>query len=336
MKASFDTEGLDSHVRSHVEADLFSGAILIAKDSEPIFKGAYGLASKRYNVPNRVDTKFNIGSLNKMFTSVAVAQLAERGELSYDVPIIDYPSDYPPEVANKVTVRHLLTFTSGLGHYWNERFKASIGGLRSVDDFVRLFVDDPLSFEPGEGNQYSNSGYVLLGKIIEEVSGQDYYEYIRERVYGPAGMGDTDHYELDAPVPNLATGYTRMGVDGRPTEGPWRNNTFLIGVKGSPAGGGYSTVEDLFRFDTSMQSHKLVAPEYLIPIGPPRKTEGEQKPRVITRAGGAQGVAALYERYPDLGYTVMVLSNYDPVDVHRRRIVSVGDKIREMITGDTR
>jgi len=227
MRIGFDVEGLDGFIYDQVRDDLFSGAVLIAKDNAPFFKKAYGLASRRFDAPNRVDTKFNIGSLNKMFTHVAVAQLAEREKIAYDAPIKEYLPDYPPEVSGRVTIDHLLNFTSGMGHYWNERFFASMGNLRRVDDFIRLFIDEPLAFEPGERRQYSNNGYVLLGKIVEAVSGRDYYDYVRENIYKPAGMTDTDHYELDRPVPNLAIGYTKMDAKGQPTSGPRRDGTPL-------------------------------------------------------------------------------------------------------------
>lgn len=323
-----DVKELEGFIEKQVKEDLFSGAVLIARDCVPFFEKAYGLASKRFNIPNRVDTKFNIGSLNKMFTHVALAQLAEKGEVEYDVPIKEYLPDYPPEVANKVTINHLLNFTSGMGHYWNERFFASMGRLRRVDDFVRLFIDEPLSFEPGERRQYSNNGYVILGKIVEVISVQDYYEYVRENIYKPAGMMNTDHYELDIPMPNLAIGYTRMDAEGRPVPvpGPRRNNFFIIGVKGSPAGGGYSTVEDLLRFDVALHEHKLLGPDFASTIFPVKHPEGGVKTCIISRAGGAPGISAFFQKFPDLGYTSIVLSNYDPIDSKK-----VADKIRYMV-----
>jgi D-alanyl-D-alanine carboxypeptidase len=327
MSGEFDSEALDGFIEDRVAEDLFSGAVLVARGAEPIFKKAWGLASKRFGVPNRVDTKFNMGSLNKMFTHVAIAQLAERGRVEYDVPIKKYLPDYPREVADRVTVDHLLHFTSGMGHYWNERFYASMGRLRRVDDFVGLFVDEPLAFEPGERYQYSNNGYVLLGKIVEVVSGMDYYDYIRENIYEPAGMKDSDHYELDAPVPNLATGYTRIDEQWRPVPGPRRSNLFIIGVKGSPAGGGYSTVEDLLRFDIALRENRLLGPDYTSTIFPTKPKE-DGKPNVMIRAGGAPGVSAFFQKFPDLGYTAIVLSNYDPDDSK-----VVADRIRDLVLG---
>ena len=322
-----DFSELDSLIRSHSESGYFSGAVLLAEKGEVLFKKAYGYADRRFSVPNQVDTKFNIGSLNKLFTEVSITQLNEQGKLDLETPISEYLPDYPVSVAEKVNINHLLSHTSGLGHYWNEKFRASIGNLRKVDDFISLFVDDPLSFPPGERVQYSNAGFVLLGKIIENISGLDYYDYVREHIYQPLGMRDTDHYELDHPIPNLATGYTRMypGGEGR----DWRSNEYLIGTRGSPAGGGYSTVEDLHRFDVAVNTGTLAGSSILRKVK--LRPQEDDKPPIVTRAGGAPGTAALYERYPKQDVTVIALSNMDPVDIQNRKIVSIHDNIRDMI-----
>ena len=323
-----DFSELDSLIRSHSEKGYFSGAVLLAERGEILFKKAYGYADRRFNVPNQVDTKFNIGSLNKLFTEVSITQLDEQGKLDLETFISEYLPDYPKSVAEKVNINHLLSHTSGLGHYWNEKFRASIGNLRKVDDFISLFVDDPLSFPPGERVQYSNAGFVLLGKIIENISGLDYYDYVREHIYLPLRMRDTDHFELDHPVPNLATGYTRMYPGGHESK-DWRSNEYLIGTKGSPAGGGYSTVEDLHKFDIAVNTGTLPGSSILRNVKP-RRQEND-KPSIITRAGGAPGTAALYERYPEQDITAIVLSNMDPVDIQNRKIVSIHDDIRDMI-----
>ncbi|MFX1476338.1 MAG: serine hydrolase domain-containing protein, partial [Promethearchaeota archaeon] len=319
MTETLNTEELDRFIQGLVAEDKFSGVVLIAKNNTPIFRKAYGLACKRFSVPNTLDTKFNIGSINKIFTKLAILQLAEQGKLTYEDLVGKFLAEFPPAIATKVTIRHLLTFTAGLGHYWNERFRAAIGTLRTVDDFVRLFIEEPLLFEPGERREYSNNCYVVLGKIIEAITGQSYYDYIREHIYTPAGMMDSDHYELDMPVHKMATGYTRQdpwAVNGPRTavNAPRRNNVFLIGSKGSPAGGGYSTVDDLLRFDLAVQNNHLLSPESSGKVLRPVGAKEESTPRVIALAGGAPGVAAFFVRYPQIGYTVIILSNYDPDD----------------------
>jgi CubicO group peptidase (beta-lactamase class C family) len=314
MGGESEVKQLDSFVQKQVDADEFSGCVLVAKDWKPIFRKAYGLACRRFNIPNQIDTKFNLGSCNKAFTQVAIVQFAEHGKLSLEDYVSQHLPNYPSSVANKVTINHLLSHTSGLGDYFNEKFETSRHKLRTVDDFLSLFINDPLSFEPGTKVQYSNAGYVVLGKIIEVLSGQDYYEYVRKHIYRLAGMNDTDHYELDLPIPNLAMGYTKMSETENIREGPRRNNIFFIGVKGSPAGGGYSTVDDMLKFCTALCSCKLLNPEYTELVLRPKRvqTTKEARPRIFGHAGGFAGVGSIFKIYLDLGYVSIVLSNYDP------------------------
>lgn len=295
--------------------DEFSGAVLIAKDGEPLFRRAYGQASLEFAVPNRPDTKFNIGSINKSFTSMAIAQLLERGLIGLDDRIGKYLSDLPDDWGEKITIRHLLTMRSGLGHYWNEDWEQRFAKIRTVDDLMDVIVKTPLQFDPGSSKQYSNSGYVVLGAIIEKVTGQSYYDYVRENIFEPAGMENTDSYELDQIVPNMARGYTVNRSD-HPYLGKARqNNFFLHSVKGSPAGGGYSTVDDLNRYVEALKSNALAGEEYTnMVLGMFENAEGpRERPAGIGVAGGAPvGINAIVEADFPSGYTVIVLSNYDP------------------------
>jgi CubicO group peptidase (beta-lactamase class C family) len=208
----------EAYVAKLAAADLFSGSVVVAHEGKPIFSRACGLASRAHNVANRTDTKFNLGSMNKMFTAVAVAQLAEKGRLAFADPVGKHLSDYPNKaVAEKVTLHHLLTHTSGVGDYFNEKYvEAAKDRFRTVRDFFPLFVDQPLEFEPGSRFRYSNAGFMILGAVIEKVSGENYFDYVREHVYKPAGMSDTDAYEMDQDTPKLATGYTGQNLFGRP------------------------------------------------------------------------------------------------------------------------
>ncbi len=308
-----------------VSRDEFSGTVLVAKDGKPVFEQAYGLASKRYNVSNRIDTKLNLGSMNKMFTGVAICQLVEQGRLSFDDKVIKYLPNYPNrEVAEKVTIHQLLTHTSGLGSYFNDKYDTVWSTIRTLDQLLSVFVDEPLEFEPGARFGYSNSGPVVLGLIIERITGQTYYDYVRDHIYKPAGMIDTDCYAMDTPTPNLAIGYTHMDGNHEHRDGPRRNNLFSHSLKGGPAGGGFSTVEDLLRFSLALQEHKLLSPEMTetlltrkIALGPglgyayffgDETTNGH---RHVGHNGGAPGISADFHIYSDLGYTVAVLSNYD-------------------------
>ena len=164
-------------------------------------------------IPNRLDTKFNLGSMNKMFTAVCIAQLVEQGKLAYDDKIDKYLSDYPnSDAARKVTIHHLLTHTSGLGDFFNDKWRAKQFRVKKVREYFPFFAEEKLKFEPGSKWSYSNAGFMVLGAIVEQVAGQDYFEYVREHVYKPAGMVNTDAFELDHDVPNLAIGYTQTGT----------------------------------------------------------------------------------------------------------------------------
>jgi D-alanyl-D-alanine carboxypeptidase len=336
---------LEAFVDKRVAQDKFSGAVLVAKDGVPIFKKAYGLASGAYNISNRTDTKFNLGSMNKMFTAVAIAQLAEQGKLSFDDMIGKHLPDYPNKaVAEKVTIHHLLTHTSGLGNYFNDKFEdSSRAKFRTVQDYLPLFVNDPLLFEPGQRWEYSNAGFMVLGAIIEKVSGQNYFDYVREHIYKPAGMINTDAYEMDSDTPNLAIGYTSRVQNGVPMNGQRRNNLFMHVIKGGPAGGGYSTVEDLLRFATGLLRHKLLNPKYteILLAGKISTPRGENEKyaygffeeivngqRRVGHGGAFPGVSSELHIYPDNGYTVAVMSNYDPPAA-----TLVANRIGKLITG---
>ncbi|MEY2498243.1 MAG: hypothetical protein QOD12_1799 [Verrucomicrobiota bacterium] len=317
---------LQSYFDSLAVENKLSGAVLVAKDGVTIASKAAGIANKATGAPIELNTKFNLGSMNKMFTAIAVAQLAQAGRLSFTDTISKHLPDYiNKEVADKVTIHQLLTHTSGMGLYWNEKFREQREKLLTVAAHLPLFASDPLSFPPGEKFQYSNSGYMVLGAIIEKVSGEDYYSYVREHIYKPAGMSETGFYEPGKETPNLAIGYVRMGPDGKPFDEP-RDNTNTREVKGGPAGGGYSTVGDLVKFHIALRSYKLLNEEYTklvttgkVDAGGPggrygygfgeRMLDGKH---IVGHNGGAPGIAANFDMYPELGYTAVLLMNSDP------------------------
>lgn len=295
--------------------DEFSGAVLVAKDAQPLFRRAYGEASKEFDVPNRPDTKFNIGSINKSFTMMAIAQLMEQGRIDLDDRIGKYLPDLPNDWGERITVRHLLTMRSGLGHYWNEEWQSKFAEIKTVDALMDVVVKSTLDFEPGTRKQYSNSGFVVLGAIIESVTGQSYYDYVKENIYEPAGMADTDSYELDQIVPNLARGYT-VNRSETPYGGKeLQNNLFMHSIKGSPAGGGCSTLDDLNRYVEALKAGKLAGEKYTnMALGVFENVgRAEDRPKGLGIAGGADvGINAIVEADFITGYTVIVLSNYDP------------------------
>jgi len=305
-----DEKELAAAVRALLEgqtkADEFSGVVLIAKDSRILFHEAYGNADREKKVPNRKDTKFNLGSINKSFTRVAIHQLARQGKLSLDDPIEKFLPDYPnAQAAEKVTIRHLLNMTSGIGDFFGSRYDATPKDkIRTLRDYLPLFSDLPLEFEPGTNNRYSNGGYVVLGVIIEKVSGVDYYTYVRENIFKPCGMLNTDSFARDADVPNLARGYTLEGV----AEGGRVLNHSTLPGRGSSAGGGYSTAEDMLKYVLALKDKKLYLPDAANGLG---------------IAGGAPGINSAVEWDPRSGTIVIVLTNFDPPTAGQaaRRIV---------------
>ena len=302
-----------------VDKHLFSGALLVARGDNVLLTLAAGEASKAYHVPNNVDTRFNLGSMNKMFTSTAIVQLAEKKRLSLDDPIGRYVDEswLPRQVTGKITIRHLLSHSSGLGSYFNETYQKSSRALfRKLDDYKPLIRDDRPAFEPGTRFQYSNTGMFLLGVVIEKVTGEDYFSYIRRTIYQPAGMTNTDCYEMDYPVENLATGYS---PDPKSPYG-WQNNLYKHVIKGGPAGGGFSTVRDLCRFAQALLGGKYVSRESLKAMWTDRLKANygygfsvSQDPagKVVGHGGGFDGISSNLDIFVDSGFVVAVMSNVD-------------------------
>jgi CubicO group peptidase (beta-lactamase class C family) len=302
----------DEFFRGLASQDAFSGAVLLAKNDKPFLEKAYGLADRDFKVPVNLETRFNLGSINKIFTKTAIAQLAAAGKLSLSDTIRKHLPRYGGAYADRVTILQLLNFSSGMGDIFGAKWDAMPKErLRTLADYLPLFETDPLKFEPGTNHAYSNAGYVVLGLIIEAVSGQDYYTYVRENIFRPAGMADTDSYASDDIVGNRAVGYTKEG-------GGWRSNAFQRPARGSSAGGGYSTVRDLLKFGAALKAARLVSPAYSAWIlsrgeglpdtaAPPVRVSGS-----LGIAGGSPGVNAALLIDADRGYTVVVLCNGDP------------------------
>ncbi|HYN01305.1 MAG TPA: serine hydrolase domain-containing protein [Vicinamibacteria bacterium] len=305
------------------EAGAFSGTALLAKDGQVVFEGARGIADRNHGVPMRLDSKLNLGSMNKMFTAVVIGQLVDEGTLSFQDPVSKFlgGKGWTKADLSKVRVEHLLSHTSGLGSYFNDTYQRMARQLlRKVDDYKPLVAEETLAFEPGTRWQYSNTGFLLAGAVIEAVTGQDYFDVVRERVYAKAGMPTSDSYDIDLVVPNLAIGYSRerTAIGTR-----WRANTFEHVIRGGPAGGGYSTARDLLAFAEAMRKGKLVSattarllwsakpelrsPDYGYGFGVGTDSLG---PRV-GHSGGFSGIASVLDIYLDSEWTLVVLSNVD-------------------------
>ncbi len=342
METALNDTTLIAHIHALLDAqaaaDRFSGAVLVAHDHQPLLTTARGYAIHPDLLPNQPDTKFNIASVTKMLTAVAVMQLVAAGKLDLHTPIAAYNQDLLH--ADQITSHQLLTHTAGFGRYWNDAYRAARSDLRTVTDYLKLFATTPLEFAPGTRHRYGNAGYVVLGAVIEHVTGESYYDHMRQSIYQRAAMHDTDHYELDLPIANRAVGYTNDNWFG-PTDGRRRTNHFIYAVKGSPAEHCFSTVQDLFQFFQALQTQRLLDADHTQLCLTPH-TAGEQPGvsygygfqiiddgkhgRVIGHGGRALGGDAFAVMYRDLGYTVIVLSNYDR-PAARRIIDGIADML---------
>jgi D-alanyl-D-alanine carboxypeptidase len=284
-------EGLSTRVERLAVSHDLSGALAIATPDWSVRK-AWGLANRDFNARNMPETKFNLGSINKIFTRVVVTQLVQEGKLRWTDTIRSQLPDYGGPGAAVITIDHLVQHRSGLGDIFGDEFlRSSPRAFVNPRDYFKLFTSKALLFQPGSRQEYSNAGYIVLGAIVEVACGVDYFECVQQRVFDPFGMNDTGFYESDRPVVNRAVGYTTRG-------GPLRSNVFTSVYKGTPAGGGYSTVDDLARFADALRTGKL----------PLRDLDLRQHPLAV--AGGARGVSALLAI--DRSWTVAILSNGDP------------------------
>jgi D-alanyl-D-alanine carboxypeptidase len=332
-------EKLKEQFRLLEKENNLSGVILIAKDGKTILNEAYGFSNLADKIPNKLDTKFNLASMNKMFTAIAIMQLMEKGKISLQDNVGKYLTDYPNKtVADSVTIHHLLTHTSGMSNFWEEYFQMPKEKFKDVADYLSLFVKKDLVFKPGSKTLYSNSGYMVLGLIIEKVSGINYFDYVKEYIYRPTNMLNTDAYELFDVVPNLATGYV-MSTE---KPGQWTNNIGLSLAKGTPAGGGYSTADDLMKFSNALQNSKLLNKENtdLCTKGKVKYRDGlygygfldeiVNGHRIIGHSGGHVGIANEFMIYTDLGYTVIILTNGDV-----ENFWEVSNLIKSQLVGST-
>ncbi len=331
---------LSATLRKLAAEDKFSGAALLAKSDAVLYERAYGYADHAFNVKNTVNTKFNLGSMGKMFTGVAILQLMQAGKLSLDDTLAKDLPNYPNKtVAKAITIRQLVTHTSGLGDFFGPQFfAANMSNFDTLESLLPLFVNKPLLFKPGTRWSYSNAGYIVLGLVIAHISGESYYDYVQRHIFDPAGMHDTGNWPADADIPNRALGYTTMG-----SSGTTRKSNIFILQRGGSAGGGYSTVHDLLRFAHALQTHKLLNAQYtamdmhgLVPTGFPGTKYGfgmEERilnnTRIVGHSGGGPGIQSVLEMYPASGYTVAIMTNYDGA------MSPVNSRLQTLLTGQT-
>ncbi len=308
------SSAVDAFVAGLAARDKFSGVVLLARHGKPFLAKAWGLSDRDFSVPNRPDTKFNVGSIGKAFTQAAVMDLARAGRLSLDDTVAKWLPDAKIPSSGQMNVRQLLDMTSGLGDIFGPKYDAAPKDrLRALSDFLPLFEGQPLQFEPGAGRGYSNAGYVVLGLIVEKASGRPYWDFVRDRVFAVAGMKESGPFGPDEVAPNRAIGYTRSD------DGTWRSNVYSLPGRASSAGGVDCTAEDLLRFAAAIRERRLS-------VRAPEAPRGES----YGIAGGTEGANAVLEDLPG-GLTVVVLANLDPPAAER-----VARQIRAWAPGPSR
>jgi CubicO group peptidase (beta-lactamase class C family) len=317
---------LHERLTERAKRDEFSGVVLLKRNGNVIFHEGFGYADRARDREITTATAFDIGSITKLITRTAIAQLLQQGKLLLDGRIVDYLPDYPsPEVAEAVTIGHLLDHSSGLGNIFNERWMAA-DKQRFVQprDFFELFADEPLQFAPGTEREYSNAGFIVLGAIVEAVSGEAYAEYVEEHIFAPAGMRQSGFEVRDGSNESQAIGYAPIGPNGELVA-----NLGMLPIQGCAAGSSMHTAGDLLRFDTALRNGALLDPEWTAWLFDSPELL-EDSTYAIGVAGGAPGVSAGLES--DGLVTAIVVSNFDPPtgDALARELYAVlrGDDLR--------
>src|SRR5215470_14866012 len=232
----------------------FNGSALVAENGKVIYKGGFGLANVEWGIPNAPDTKFRLGSITKQFTATVILQLVEQGKIKLDAKLTDYLPEYRKDTGDKVTIHHLLTHTSGIPSYTSQPgfFENVSRNPYKVDDFVKKYASGDLEFEPGSKYTYNNSGYFLLGAIIERVTGKPYEQVLKENIFNPVGMKNTGYDHHDTIIAKRATGYSQ-------TPDGYTNAAYLDMSIPYAAGSLYSTVEDLYLWDQALYTDKVLS-----------------------------------------------------------------------------
>jgi len=316
--AATHAEKIDALIHSYNELRQFNGSALVAEKGRVILRKGYGMANMEWRIPNAPDTKFRIASNTKQFTSLLIMQLVSEGRVGLDDKITKYLPTYRKDTGDKITVRNLLTHTSGIPEYGNNKPEWTEKGRdpHSVADFVREYAAGDLEFEPGTQFRYTNSGYVLLGAIIEAVTGKAYEEVLQERIFGPLGMKDSGYDHAETVIRNRAGGY-RLTPDG------YRNATYLDMSNLYAAGAIYSTVDDLFKWDRALYTDKLLDEAHRKVMWTPVRNryafgevvgkmtlhDGKTEVSFIAHDGGTAGFHAVQLRMPDSQDLVLLLDN---------------------------
>jgi CubicO group peptidase (beta-lactamase class C family) len=315
------TAAVRADAAEQTRLDRFSGVVLVSRYGRPVLQEAYGLADRERHAPVTLQTKLRIGSMGKMFTTIAILQLAQAGKLDLAAPISRYLSDFPNrQIAETATVDELVNHAAGLGDFFGPDFEAHRTELVNPEDYIARFGGQPALFLAGTAQAYSNLGYIVLGRIVEVASGQPYDRYVQDHIFKPAGMTGSGYLPETTPVPGRAVGYA-TGPDGRLAVA-----TRYQVYRGTPAGGSYSTGADLMRFADALLNGRLLNRAWLdrllhtgtkLPNGATSyydfagRRDGEGR-AYYGHGGAAPGQNGVLHIFPDSGYTVVVLANRDP------------------------
>ena len=298
----------DAYVQSWVRDGQFRGTVLVAKDGQAVFRKAYGNANDEWDIANTPDTKFRLGSITKQFTAVAILQLSEQGKLKLDDPVKTY---YPeaPEAWDKITIHHLLNHTSGIPSYTDQPgfFAKSSRDPKKPGEIVKLTQDMPLQFAPGEKHRYNNTGYILLGAVIEKITGQSYAAYLRKSIFDPLEMNDSGYEVAATPLKKQASGYSPEG----------KNAPYLDMTLPYAAGSLYSTIDDLLKWDEALYTEKLLKRSSFAQMTTPGLSNygyglvikpADNKP-AQAHGGGINGFNTFMIRFPEEHVVAIVLAN---------------------------
>jgi CubicO group peptidase (beta-lactamase class C family) len=313
VRADDLTSKFEQYMDASVAQSHFSGSVIVTKEGKTLFARGYGLANAEHQVPNTPTTKFRLGSITKQFTATAILILQERGKLSVDDPISKHLTD-APKAWEPVTIHHLLTHTSGIHSYTSmPDYGKKMSHPETVKSMIERFKDLPVDFKPGEKFEYSNSGYFLLGAIIEKASGKSYEAFLKEAIFDPLGMKDTGYDHFATVLPHRASGYERK-------DGGLVNAGYLDMGQPYAAGSLYSTVEDLAKWDRALHDGKPLSKASMEKMFTPVKNDYAYGWTVATRSGrkeighggGINGFQTQIDRYPDQDVCVVVLCNVVP------------------------
>ena len=335
---------LDRLLSPRFPADGPGAAVVVVKEGRVIFRKGYGMANLELKVPMQPDMVFEIGSLTKQFTSTAILMLVEQGKLSLDDDLHQYLPEYPDKGA-KISIENLLTHTSGIASYTNDlKWRSMWRQDLTVQQIIDITKDDPLEFPPGSKWKYDNTGYILLGAIIEKVSGLSYADYLRKNIFGPLGMKHSYYGSNSAVIPGRASGYSRNG-------GNWVNATYLSMSQPYAAGSLMSSVDDLAIWDSAVSAGKLLSKaSWDRAFAPYKLANGDDTHygygwgvdaydghAIIRHNGGIFGYISEVVRLPDDHVYVAMLTNSDGHDFDTGFLATelaaavVGDPYREPV-----